>query len=308
MLVLFATVHYDCGEFTVVAGSSVSFVITACDEYGNAHTSGGAVKTVSIRGAGKRNLREGMTWPELSQAVSRPVNDVQCKVHDNGNGTYTVKSKVYVTGVHCVSMTDMYSSKAHLMDSRLQVTSGPAFPPYCPFYAPNASEACVSQMFICTLDLYDKYMNPCDSPTAHSQVHASVGGIALRSISGAQAVKRRLRIMRAPNSNTVVLYFVPESNGQQELLIHVNGVLHPSCPMTLNVAQLSESFSKKFSRLWSSLRRVYCVGYTPTLTINRSDILESSLRIFSANGSYLKKVIRIRFGEEMGIDAGGVSK
>ena len=69
---------------------------------------------------------------------------------------------------------------------------------------------------------------------------------------------------------------------------------------------LPSPFEDRYKKLMSTLKSARCKRATHTMTIDRENILESAVSTIKAVD--FEKVIRVRFGEELGIDEGGVSR
>ena len=270
---------------TVPAGSTVTLFLRARDGYGNAHTSGGAVKRAIVEHAAQRD-------PQRLDAQLCTVKDSECSIIHLGNGDYQLQCQVFTAGNHSIVVTDQYE-RSEVMGT-VKVQDGRPHAPNCRIDPTNTYQAMVSERYECYLYLYDRFFNSC-SPAYHSFVEATVGADHLQTF-----------FAPGPLSNRVKLYFTPTSRGIKQLLIKVFAEVVPGCPIDLNIIALTQSFKQKFKNLKTYLVNNHCVGYTPTLTINRENILESAVQ--TLYDDYFHCIIRVRFGAEPGMDTGGVSR
>ena len=83
----------------------------------------------------------------------------------------------------------------------------------------------------------------------------------------------------------------------------------PDSPVAISVYfnYAEMSFSERRIVLLRILKQSFSQGYTPTLTIDRRNILESSVQAL-APPNYFNQTIRVRFGNEPGIDDSGLSR
>ena len=277
---------------TVVAGSTVTLFLKVRDPYGNAHTSGGAVKHAVVKHAAQRHSQHpDMTIQMIQAAQQRNPNDAECSFDHLGNGEYQLKCEVFTAGKHSVVITDQY--KSHIMGT-VRIHSGRPHPAHCRLHPINTYQGEVSQHYGCYLYLFDQYFNSC-LPESCSLVEAAVGTQNLRCYSAF-----------AVALNCVKLSFTPTSAGKKSLVIKVCGQPIPGSPLVLNIVAHPVSFQQKFQKLKAYLVKNHCVGYTPTLTMNRENILESAIQ--KLHDHYFHHIIRVRFGGEPGMDTGGVSR
>ena len=277
---------------TVVAGSTVNLFLKVQDPYGNAHTSGGAVKRAVVKHAAQRHSQHpDMTIQMIQAAQQHNANDAECSFDHLGNGEYQLKCKVFTAGKHSVVITDQF--KSHVMGT-VRVQSGRPHPAHCRLHPINTYQGEVSQPYRCYLSLFDQYFNSCLADSC-SFVEATVGTQNLRCYSAFVVAL-----------NCVQLSFTPTSAGKKSLVIKVCGQPIPGSPLVLNIVAHPVSFQQKFQKLKAYLVQNHCVGYTPTLTMNRENILESAIQ--ELHDHYFHHVIRVRFGNEPGMDTGGVSR
>lgn len=277
---------------TVVAGSTVTLFLKVRDPYGNAHTSGGAVKRAVVKHAAQRHSQHpDMAIQRIQAAQQHNANDAECSFDHLGNGEYRLKCQVFTAGKHSVVITDQYRS--HIMGT-VRVQSGRPHAAHCRLHPMNTYQGEVSQPYRCHLYLFDQYFNGC-LPESCLLVEATVGTQNLHSY-----------FAFAVAFNCVKLSFTPTSAGKKPLVIKVCGQPIPGSPLVLNIVAHPVSFQQKFKKLKTYLVKNHCVGYTPTLTMSRENVLESAIQ--ELHDHYFHHIIRVRFGDEPGMDTGGVSR
>ena len=77
-------------------------------------------------------------------------------------------------------------------------------------------------------------------------------------------------------------------------------------PVLLKIDNTDRSFKEHYNVLRCTLSQKYGSRYPPTLTIDRNNILENAINVLFPE--YFKMIIQIWFGNEPGIDDGGVSR
>ena len=105
--------------------------------------------------------------------------------------------------------------------------------------------------------------------------------------------------------NVVYFWFKLIQEGTRDLEIFVSEELLPACPIRYTVLKMVETFLMRYQKLRFMNGR-YGNAQTPTFTVDRDNILESSMQVFARHENYFYMHLRVRFGEEPGIDAGGV--
>lgn len=265
----------------------------AKDQYGNAHTSGGAIRSAVIEGAGKREFEN----PDLSLqdivALQSHSTPAQCTVEHTGNGVYEFSCDVYTAGTHKVRIVDHYGTRRSI--GTIRVEGGEPSARHSRLDPGNNYRAVRSEKFTIHVHVYDTFFNPV-SKLSSRQIQADIG---MQSFSVLQSLE---------GPNTYALFLTPNSHGKKELCVRIGGELVPSCPLEINIVPLMESFSKKLRRLREYLFRTHRAlrSYIPTITIDRENLLESA--VTQLHEQYFYQTIRVRFGDEPGIDTGGVSR
>ena len=214
-------------------------------------------------------------------------------------GVYMSKCKIKKVGVHRISV-QLNSDQFEVMGS-VVISSGPP--------EASKSEICNVAMGMlsvsleegrngrCKLILRDQFSNLCKGEaTTLRMVSAEVSNIASTSSDGGYTCE--LNASQDQNFITIVL----PSKIFHFLHVCVGGRDVVGSPALLQYKS-NASFKQRVSKLRKSLA---CHGYTPTLTMDRSHLLETAINLL--HPSLLQKTIRVRFGDEQGIDCGGVSK
>ena len=286
------------------AGSTVTLYLRARDNYGNAHTAGGAVQRVVIKRAGRREFNPSAELAHFVQKSRLGAPDVECSVEHIDGGVYQIECQVFTAGNHSICITDQCGN-THRMGTTLEVVSGSIYAPLCRLDPRNSYQGVMTESFVCYLYAFDQFLNPCSVAGNLASVHATVGNQTMTAIPASQVTKGRLPVVAG--FTLIALKFTPHSKGIQQLNVRIGSEAIPGCPVEVNVVPLTTSFPMRLKELRHYLRMRYCkFGYTPTITINREDILESAVR--ELQDQYFHRTIRVRFGDEVGIDTGGVSR
>lgn len=281
------------------AGSYIHFRLKAVDHYNNRHTTSGAVKSVIVKGAGKKRALGG------SSTDSSEAEDVICDVSYLSNGKYAIKCQVFTTGSHHIIATD-----SRLMSStvgKVLVCSGPPYGANCRLAESNTYTAALGERHSLSVELFDMYANPThynDGFMVIRITEASVGNQVLNAFTGPDAVK--YGYASSPSTRQIVFSFTPHTPGQAMLRISINNTPLPTSPVPFMVRVSIQTLESKLRMLRSYLRGVHCRGYTPTLTVDRERLLESAVEVLQQD--YFSKIVRVRFGDEIGIDMGGITR
>lgn len=247
------------------------------------------------------SLQEILNW-NLQRPHAPGRKDVQCTIEYHGSGTYEITGNVYVAGEHPVAVTDHTGGLNTL--GTIKVKCGLPYPPHCRLDPSNNYQAVVSQRFSCYLYLFDEYYNECTEEHI-SLVSATVEGQCL-CVHPAYSEMHSASLSQRSHSSCVSLSFIPRSKGVKELHVKVCGQAILTSMVQLNILPFTEAFELKFKKLKDYLKRNECVGCTPTITIDRNNILESA--IHELHSQYFHHIIRVRFNDEPGIDTGGVAR
>ncbi len=275
----------------VRAGSSVEITLKARDKHNNQHTTGGAVKDVTIRGGGRRR--------------SSQTEDVKCNVYYKSNGKYIIQCQLFASGSHDIVVTDSCLKSA--VFGRVKVYSGHPHGENCQLVNTNVYEATIGIQYSLSVELFDEFKNPTryrDDYMIIRITDASVGREVLIGYTGPCAYKYGLT--SSPSTRFIIFSFLPRETGLVSLHIKINGTSISACPLPFNVNISMDSLKVKLKKLKGYLAARYRRGYTPTLTIDRSRLLESAVEILQ--DSYFSNIVRIRFGDEIGVDIGGISR
>ena len=284
---------------TVTAGNRVCFSLKVFDSYSNPHTTGGAIHKVSLKGAGQRDVSflTSMLGENLQDALnqSRGV-DVTCHMSDEGNGAYIFNGCVFTAGIHDIIVTSINHSS--FIMGQIRVIHASPYAKHCYLELDHVyhTEPEVSKTYTILMKMYDEFFNACSSSRVSlAEIQASIGQQQLYCIP------------HNKGQNKLKLSFTPYSPGQVKLVVSMRGELLRECPLTLTVKAVTESFLKRFKALRRYLREYLCYYYTPTLTIDRNNLLETAMSMLNIE-NYFKRIVRVRFGDEPGIDTGGIAR
>ena len=222
--------------------------------------------------------------------------DVICCISDEGNGIYIIDGRVFTAGIHDIVMTNVDHVSFTMGQIRVVHTS--PYAKHCCLDLDSVyhTEPEVSKTYTILMKMYDEFFNACNfSRVSLAEIQASVGQQQLYHVP---YNKDRTKLKFS---------FTPYSPGQVKLIVSVRGELLRECPLTLTVKVVTESFLKRFKALRQYLREYLCYYYTPTLTIDRNNLLESAMSMLNVE-NYFKRIVRVRFGNEPGIDTGGLSR
>ena len=284
---------------TVTAGDRVGFSLKALDSYSNPHTTGGAIHKVSLKGAGQRDIAylSSMFGERLQGALHRSRGvDVIWQISDEGNGTYKFNGCVFTAGVHDVVVTSIDHTSFTM--GQIRVIHASPYAKHCCLELDSVyhAEPEVSKTYIILMRLYDEFFNACSSSRISlAGIQASIGQQQLHCTSYNK------------DQTKLKLSFTPYSPGQVRLVVAVRGELLRECPLTLTVKAITESFLRRSKALRRYLTEYRCYCYTPTLTIDRNNLLESAISVLNVE-NYFKRIVRVRFGSEPGIDTGGIAR
>ena len=269
------------------AGSSLSFKLKARDQYNNKHTTGGAIKSITIKNGGKPNCS---STEDRSEA-----EDVICDVSYISNGEYIVKCQVFAMGYHDIVV--MESCLKSSVMGQIRVVSDLPYGSNCRLADTNVYEPTTGIQHSISVELFDRFTNPVHYQKNHKKlIEASLGNQILVPYSEPGVRSSRFIIFR----------FTAYEAGQVLLNIRINNCNVPMCPMILNVKLSMVGLMDKLKKLRLYLQSRYSLGYTPTLTIDRERVLESSMAALQPQ--HFRGIMRIRFGDEVGIDMGGVTR
>ena len=297
------------------AGSTLLLCLRATDRYGNRHTMGGAVKAAVVWGAGRRE-QDSSSLGE--SRASRPGSDVVCDVSYTSGGSYDIKCRVYTKGTHSLTVSESsegFSSPKEL--GKIRVLSSRPHASSCKLVDSKSFVGTVGKRHYIFMELFDQFGNWSwyrNSREANLAVKARVGHHPISMFSVNEILREgHSRVTPPPTcgpgrrSRFIVLVFIPEKVGVAMLHVRINDVPLPACPVTFTVRVSKTSLAAKVRALRAYLLGQHCRGYTPTLTMDRSRLLESAVSALNQE-DYFSKVIRVRFGDERGIDMGGISR
>ena len=262
------------------------------------------MQKVVIKGAGRRQFDQNAELAQFVQEHRNRAPDVECSVEHIGNGVYQIGCQVFTAGNHSVCITDQCGNTKPM--GTLQVLSGAPHAPLCRLDPRNSYQGVTTQSFTCYLYTFDQFLNPhsASGTGGCGSVHASVGNQGMTVVPASQVTRGKRPIVG--NFTLIALTFTPTSKGVQRLNVRIGSEVIPACPVEVNIVSLTDCFPMKLKLLRGYLTSHHCVGYTPTITITRDDILESAVR--ELRDHYFHRIIRVRFGDEVGIDTGGVAR
>ena len=260
------------------------------------------MQSVVISNADKYEYQQGISHEEIQQVIARRAKDVVCQISDEGNGTYTITGMVYTSGYHVVSITAPFSQVV----GTVKVVCGTPFGPNCRLLGSNVYQTPNSQKYSCSVALYDQFMNECKAPVWYKKASGYVGENRLYPSPSVPSFPTRMSTYL--DNNIAMLVFTPRTHGNFQLKVTVSGQPVPPTPLPFTVIKIDENFKTRFRKLKGFVGGRFGSTSTPTFTIDRSDILESALRVFTLHPEYFQQHLKVRFGEEIGVDAGGLSK
>lgn len=273
------------------AGDYFRLKLTAADKYGNFHTCGGAVKTVTVPGGGRR--------------CGNKAHDVVCRLQDHHNGVYVISGQLFRAGKHQVVITDTCSKTAEL--GMIHVSSGDPWGANCELVGSNSYRATVGAVHSITVKLFDQYMNPAhikDRYSVEQLAKATIGDHTASPYTGPDALLEGY-VLTNSSTRFVVFAFVPSKPSRTAMLnVVINHTPLMACPVPFVIDDVQDELETRLARLRKYLWTLHCVGYTPTLTVRRDMLLESAVQVLE--GSLFSRILRIRFDNEPGIDMGGI--
>ena len=256
-------------------GSEASFYFQFVDLFRNCLTMKTGVDEypVKLLGAGLRSAG-GRGQP----------TDLQCQVISVGLGVFQATFTAYSCGIHSIAVGQ------HTLSAK--VVAAAVTPDPTRTVCSNWQRVGFGCTWGCTVELYDKYGNPVEEAK-----HPVIAQCSM------DEMLRRATITKIPGTNKCQVSVECSRAGTYEVNIFVENTPIPNMPLRF-IAEIPTS--EKFKQLKNSLMHNWCQGCTPTLTMVRSNLLESAIR--QLTDDMLRYQVRVRFDDEIGIDAGGVSR
>lgn len=273
----------------IVAGQTLELEITAHDIHKNRHTSGGAIKEAILKPV-HCTVTSGQHYPDTHRQLVPTTEDIVCQVRDHGNGCYSISTMVCVQAKYT-----LYVNGKVWMES-IEVTCGELYTANIQLLRDNSFEVSQSERGECKVALYDRFFNPCP---AKKWLNCFIGYVA-----DGQNV-HPLSLMSQP-LNVVVFVFKPHREGQIELKIYFGGSLLSFCP--IKYTALKEALKARILTLHKRIEIMFGSQKTPTFTVDRGNLLESTMNVLAIHPHYFSMHWRVRFGAEPGIDTGGVAR
>lgn len=169
--------------------------------------------------------------------------------------------------------------------------------------APSAESTTVSypssvlpslRQWRCVINLRDVYGN--DVSNRNSSI--SINAILNRTTSMATDVRQ---VPKSPGTYHGTVFC--SGTGVYEVRVTVDSEPLSGTPIQFTVM---EQIVDKYAKLKEYLNKWWRQGSTPTMTMDRANILECAINLLT--DQVLCKTIRVRFNDEPGIDLGGVSR
>ena len=255
-------------------------------------------------------------------------------MEDLSNGSYVILLQLFSAGTHDIVVTD--SCQTSSVFGRVHVTSSTPCGASCKFADSNSYRATVGVRHCISVELFDEFGNPAHYDVSDGggrgatwwaggrtrtssgsgggnilemihKMEATVGGQRLSAYTGPEALCYKFVASGIGTTRVIVFVFTPQQAGQRMLNVSVNHTPLSACPVPFTVtAQVSLA---RVNGLRRFLRGVAtAAGCTPTLTVERGErLLESAVEVLQLEGR-LSRMVRIRFGDEIGIDMGGVAR
>lgn len=202
-------------------------------------------------------------------------------------------------------ITDSCSDSA--VFGTILVSSGEPYCLMCELVRSNSYTASVGTRHCISVKLFDAYRNPAhynDLGTVRQLSQATVDDHILTAHTGPDAVRLGL-VSTKRSTQFVVFSFTPHKPARAAMLnVIINRTSLVACPIAFAIDPVKEGLESRLNRLRKYLRAEHCMGYTPTLTIKRDMLLESAVQVIQRH--HFSRILRIRFGDEPGIDMGGI--
>ncbi len=281
------------------AGECIVVKIIARDEYGNAHSSGKAITHVAIQPIASTAI-SGQHYPASQQHLIRNATNVECQVQDNNDGTYKITATVNIAGMYTliINKTEQCSS--------INVTCGIPCPANFQLLQSNTYEFSISGS--CKISMYDQFYNPCP---VQGLLHRVIGNVVTHSTSftiNPFSHPSSFVTVSLPPTNVVSFFInvLARDTRHLQLTVRFDDEQLPFCPIQYTI--LRESFNDRFGKLRAYITGLYGTSHTPTFTVHRDNLLDSSMNMLMLNPHYFNQRFHVRFGAEPGVDAGGVAK
>lgn len=263
------------------AGETVELLLTAFDAYGNRHTIGGGVSRVAIKG-GRR------------VSPSRRCSNLECEVTDRTNGTYVIRATPTSAGIKEVLVNGLA-----IFGQTLRVVDAGAYGPECDLVIDTTNNSwSVGKQKGLPVQLKDLYGNTvrCGEDVGFIEAH----------INGSACVVRRNK-----KRITLSVLVSPLAVGRQTLVVKVDGQHVKNSPYTLHV--VDKGLLERRKRLQKSLDSHYHCSVsssgTRSVLLRRAHLFEDAFRALRGlTGKSLHRHLGIRFDQELGHDAGGLTR
>lgn len=260
------------------AGKQVTFYFCLRDIFYNCLTSDNGLGSLSlcVLYAGRR------------ETLYSPPPNAPCTVMYIQNGIFKATCTPYSSG-----MCPIMLGKSILPQGKLHVCH----------IAPSVETTTVShpssvllsdRQWTCVIKLRDVYGNAVLSRSSNISITATLNGTAPVSTDVRQ-------VPMSPGTYHGTVFFC--GAGVYEVTVRVNGQPLSDTPIQFTI---KEQIADKYAKLREYLKKWWCQGSTPTMTVDRANILEHAINLLT--DQVLRKTIRVRFKDEPGIDIGGVSR
>lgn len=259
------------------AGNQATFYFCLRDMFCNFLTSDNSLGSLSLSvpHAGRRTAPQSIP------------PDAPCTVSYVENGIFKATCTPYSSGMFFIML-----GKCLLQQSSLQVRHIDPSVETTTMSHPRSVLPSKKQ-WVCVINLRDVYGNAVLSRSSSISITAVLNGSTPMFTDVHQ-------VLRSPGTYHGTVFCL--GTGVYEVVVRVDGEPLPGTPVQFT---RTEQTADKYAKLKEYLKR-WCQGSTPTMTVDRDNILECAINLLT--DQVLRKTIRVRFNDEPGIDAGGVSR
>ena len=217
-----------------------------------------------------------------------PPPSAPCTILHIKNGIFEASCTPYSSGVHPIMLGKTILPLAVLQVSHITPSAKTTTWSY------PSSVPLNKRQWTCVIKLRDTYGNVVTNGNSSISITAILNG----------TISLSTNVHRVPNSEGTYHGTVAISGaGVYEVTVKVAGEPLSGTPVRFTVEGL---IADKYAKLRKYLKRWWCQGSIPTMTVDRSNVLERAVNLLT--DEVLSKIIRVRFKDEPGIDVGGVSR
>ena len=286
----------------LIAGKPFQFFLTPRDDYGNLIdlTTARIETTLKLLiPNGGHHVHQVSVQSMTSLETSNERETVQCQMMRVAVGKREIVQSsctLYHAGTHLLLFNVNDENKTI---ARMEVRPQPDPAHYVLGIKGSSLSTQLLKENSCPLLAYDSFFNPIHQFN-HSLISAAVTG------PSGQSLPCEIRL----KSGQVLISFTLEDPELSHLNVMVAGQHVQGSPLPLVLLKikphLSIPFKDRFAKLRRDLTDQHEQDVSPTVNIDRDSLLDSA--VSAIHPHYFNRALRVRFHNELGIDAGGVTR